>query len=60
MLKNRASKIKTFSKNDFKIEPQSDFISRVLRFVAALVAQTTFVIKKWAPSAPKVPSRIEK
>ena len=43
-----------------KLNPKHDFSSGVLPLVAPLVAQTAFVIKKWAPSAPKVRSRIEK
>ena len=40
--------------------PKSEFLSGVLPLVAPLVAQTVFVIKKWAPSAPKVLPMTEK
>ena len=60
---NKKRRLKTEpqkSKNTQKMTPKwyskSEFLSRVL----PLVAQTVFVIKKWAPSAPKVRSRIEK
>ena len=43
-----------------KLDPKNDFKLGVLPLVAPLVAQTAFVTKKWAPSAPKVRSRIEK
>ena len=43
-----------------KAHPKNEFISRVLPLVAPLVAQTAFVIKKWAPSAPKVLPSIDK
>ena len=43
-----------------KLNPKSDFILGVLPLVAPLVAQTAFVIKKWAPNAPKVRPRLEK
>ena len=39
--------------------PKSEFLSGVLPLVAPLVAQTVFVIKKWAPSTAKVLPRLE-
>ena len=43
-----------------KWKPKSDGILGVLPIGAPLVVQTAFVIKKWAPSAPKVRTKIEK
>ena len=49
MLKNRAQQIKKNS----HMGPKNDTILRGFPLGAPLVVQTAFVIKKWAPSAPK-------
>ena len=58
--KTEPQKSKNTPKMTSKLNPKSDFIWGVLPLVAPLVAQTGFVIKKWAPSASKVCSRIVK
>ena len=60
MLKNRAQKTRKISKNDSQISLQRWGDIKGKPSGAPLVAQTAFVIRKWAPNAPKVPSRIEK
>ena len=40
--------------------PKNDFIFGVAPLPAPLVAQTAFVMKKWAPSTAKVLPMIEK
>ena len=60
MLKNKAPKIKKYSKNESQMGPQNEEISGEMPLVAPLVAQTVFVIKKWAPSAAEVLPSLEK
>ena len=43
-----------------KWDPTSEYILGEMPLGAPLVAQTVFVIKKWAPSVPKVLPMIEK
>ena len=43
-----------------KWDQKNEEISGEMPLVAPLVAQTVFVIKKWAPSDPKVRPRLEK
>ena len=42
-----------------KLLPKNEGILGEMPLGAPLVAQTAFVIKNWAPSAPKVRSRIK-
>ena len=58
-LKIRASKIKKYSKNDPKWIHKSERIFGEMPLGAPLVVQTAFVMKKLAPSAPKVRPKIE-
>ena len=57
MLKNRAQQTEKITKNDSKVAPETDFILGEIPLGAPLVVQTVFVMKKLAPSAPKVRPR---
>ena len=60
MRKNRAPQIKKYSKNYLQMAPQNEGIWGEMPLGAPLVAQIVFVMKKLAPSAPKVVPMIEK
>ena len=57
MLKNRANKTEKIQKNDSKMAPKNDGILGEMPIGAPLVVQAVFVMKKLAPTAPKVRTR---
>ena len=57
MLKNRAQKTQTITKNYSKMARKNDRILGEMPIGAPLVVQTVFVMKKLAPNAPKVRPR---
>ena len=59
-LKTDPQKTKNTPKMPPKWNQKSDFIWGKIPLGAPLVVQTVFVIKKWAPSAPKELPMIEK
>ena len=59
-LKTEPHKLKNTPNISSKWDPKSAYILGEMHLGAPLVAQAAFVIKKWAPSAPKVRSRIAK